>query len=86
MAIPQSNLLVTCSADKTVREFDLRVPVSLLANHQRHRHVVVGVACSESYVYSGGEDKSDGLGLQTTPSTADCQGMFSLSAGYDCQC
>lgn len=49
---------MTSSNDKKVREFDLRVPVSLVADHQEHKKPVLTLASSEHYVYSGGEDKS----------------------------
>lgn len=58
MDFPQPSCLVTSSYDKKVREFDLRVPVSLVADHQEHKKPVLAVASSEHYVYSGGEDKS----------------------------
>ena len=58
LAFPQPNTLVTSSYDKSVREFDLRVPVSLVADHREHKKAVLTLACSEDYVYSGGEDKA----------------------------
>ena len=35
----------------------MRVPVSLVADHQEHTGPVLGLTCSKNYVYSGGEDK-----------------------------
>ena len=58
LAIPQPNSLVTCNVDKHVREFDLRTPVSLVAEHCVHRRSVLALACSEQCVYSGGEEGS----------------------------
>lgn len=58
MDFPQPSCLVTSSYDKKVREFDFRVPVSLVADHQEHKKPVLAVASSEHYVYSGGEDKT----------------------------
>ena len=55
---PQPSCLVTSCYDKRVREFDLRVPVSLVADHQEHKKPVLALASSEYYVYSGGEDKT----------------------------
>ena len=58
LAFPQPSCLVTGCNDKKVREFDLRVPVSLVADHQEHKKPVLSLASSEDYVYSGGEDKT----------------------------
>ena len=55
--MPQQNCLVSTSIDKTVREFDLRVPVSLVAEHSEHKRSVLALACSDTCVYTGGEDK-----------------------------
>ena len=55
---PQPSCLATTSYDKKVREFDLRLPVSLLASHQEHRKPVLALASTENYLYSGGEDKT----------------------------
>ena len=49
---------MTSSVDKRVREFDLRIPVSLVTDHQEHSRPVMALTCSENYVYSGGEDKT----------------------------
>ena len=49
---------MTSSVDKGVREFDLRIPVSLVTDHQEHSRPVMALTCSENYVYSGGEDKT----------------------------
>ena len=35
----------------------MRVPVSLVADHQEHTGPVLGLTCSKNYVFSGGEDK-----------------------------
>ena len=57
LSIPEPNSLVTCGVDRRVREFDMRVPVSLVADHHEHTGPVLGLTCSKNYVYSGGEDK-----------------------------
>ena len=49
---------MTSSVDKRVREFDLRISVSLVTDHQEHSRPVMALTCSENYVYSGGEDKT----------------------------
>ena len=54
---PHRDCLVSGSYDRTVREFDLRVPVSLSAEHHEHKGPVVSLACSGDYVYTGGEDR-----------------------------
>ena len=48
---------MTCGVDRRVREFDMRVPVSLVADHHEHTGPVLGLTCSKNYVFSGGEDK-----------------------------
>jgi hypothetical protein len=57
LALPEPNTLVSTTYDKRVKEFDLRMPPSLVAEHTEHRAPVLALACSDSYVYTGGEDK-----------------------------
>lgn len=58
LQFPQPSCLVSTSYDKTVREFDLRVPISLVADHQEHKKPVLALATTENYVYSAGEDRT----------------------------
>ena len=57
LALPEPNTLVSTTYDKRVKEFDLRMPPSLVAEHTEHRAPVLALACSDSYVYTGGEDR-----------------------------
>lgn len=57
LALPEPNALITTTYRKKVREFDLRVPVSLVAEHMEHRGPVIALASAGPYVYTGGEDR-----------------------------
>ena len=56
--MPQPAVLVSGCHDKHVREFDLRIPISVVNGHQEHAKPVLCLAATEQYVYSGSEDKT----------------------------
>ncbi len=56
--VPQQGTLVSGSWDKHVRMFDLRMPVSVVADHCEHSKPVLCLTTSGDYVYSGSEDKT----------------------------
>lgn len=55
LALPNANTLITTCHDKAVREFDLRTPISVVADHRRHKKAVLALAVNGQYVYTGGE-------------------------------
>ena len=56
--IPQRDVLVSASYDKTVRELDIRTPVSIHSSHTQHTKPVLSLTTTDRYIYSASEDKT----------------------------